>query len=112
MPHFHGTEKLRRAIWCKIFMVQGYIPYLKEWYKKSLKPKPNQQSKGVNEVHSNIQRLCPGSIPSLVTHKHSPIMTEQGSLCGDQISDSRRCNSQEDRWAESAEISNKTKSET
>ena len=62
MSHFNSAETLRRAIWCEIFVVrEGYILYLKEWYKKSLKPKMNQQMLEVDETHSDIQGLVLGN---------------------------------------------------
>ena len=30
--HLNGTEHLRRAIWCEIYVIRkGYIPYLKQF---------------------------------------------------------------------------------
>ena len=69
MSHFSGTEKLWQAIWCKIFVVwEGYIPYLETWSQESPKSRVKQcQEEG--EVHSDIQRLVPGS--SLDKHSES-----------------------------------------
>ena len=50
-----GPEKLKRAIWCELFVIRdGYIPYLKKWNKAS--------AVGSREdiVHSDIQRLALG----------------------------------------------------
>ena len=68
MSHFSGIEKLRQAIWCEIFMVQeGYIPYLRS--RESLRFSVKQcQEEG--KVHSDIQRLVPGS--SSDEHSKSP----------------------------------------
>ena len=60
MPCFTGIKKLRRAIWCKIFVVQeGYIPYLRTWSWKSPEFRVKQLQEE-DEVHSDIQRLFPG----------------------------------------------------
>ena len=33
--HLNGTEQLRRAIWCEIYVIRvGYIPYLKKFAKQ------------------------------------------------------------------------------
>ena len=33
--HLNGTERLRRAIWCEIYVIRvGYIPYLKKFAKQ------------------------------------------------------------------------------
>ena len=80
MSHFAGTEKLRRAIWCKIFVVQeGYILYLKIWSQKSLESRVKQLQEE-DEVHSDIQRLDPGS--SL--DKHSESLEVANSAVGDK----------------------------
>ena len=50
-----GPEKLKRAIWCELFVIrEGYIPYLKKWNKAS--------AVGSREdiVHSDIPRLALG----------------------------------------------------
>ena len=32
--HYLGPEKLKRAIWCELFVIhKGYLPYLKKWAK-------------------------------------------------------------------------------
>ena len=57
MSRFSGAEKLRRAIWCEIFMVwEGYILYLKKWSQKSLEPNTKQLPE-VDKVYSDVQRL-------------------------------------------------------
>ena len=91
---------------------EGYIPYLKEWYKKSLEPKPNQQLQEVDEVHSEIQRLCPGSIPLLATRKHSPITTEQGAFVETRLVSHKDVIHKKIDALKYAEILNKAKSET
>ena len=51
-------------IWCEICIVQeGYIPYLKKWSKiqRSTEVKVVDQNSQEEDVHSNIQRLFPGS---------------------------------------------------
>ena len=70
MSHFSGIEKLQRAIWCEIFMVQeGYIPYLRTWSRKS--PRSSvKQHQGEGKVHSDIQRLVPGTTSG--KHSESP----------------------------------------
>ena len=57
-----GPEKLKRAIWCELFMIrEGYIPYLKKWIKLpdqtrgEVKADPDD-----NEIYSDIQHLVPG----------------------------------------------------
>ena len=57
-----GPEKLKRAIWCELFMIrEGYILYLKKWIKlqdqtsAEVKADPDD-----NEIHSDIQHLVPG----------------------------------------------------
>ena len=60
-----GPEKLKRAIWCELFMIcKGYILYLKKWIK------PQDQTRAEvkadpddNEIHSNIPYLVPGGPP-------------------------------------------------
>ena len=59
MSHFTGIEKLQRAIWCEIFVIRGYIPYLKTWSQKSPEFRVKQLQEA-DEVHSDIQRLHPG----------------------------------------------------
>ena len=60
MSCFMGVKKLRRAIWCKIFVVrEGYIPYLRMCSRKSPEFRVKQLQEE-DEVHSDIQRLHPG----------------------------------------------------
>ena len=63
--HYHGPEKLKRAIWCELFMIrEGYIPYLKKWIKlqdptrAEVKADPDN-----NKIHHDIQYLVPGGPP-------------------------------------------------
>ena len=60
--HLTGSEKLRRAIWCEIFVVtKGYIPYLQKWIKLQDSPKARTKAdQSVSEIHSDIQHLAPG----------------------------------------------------
>ena len=60
MSCYTGPEKCCRAIWCELFVVQGYIPYLKKWSKQSTKPVVDQGSQEEDAIHSDIQRLAPG----------------------------------------------------
>ena len=63
--HYLGPEKLKRAIWCELFMIhEGYIPYLKTWIKlqdqtrAEVKADPDD-----DEIHNDIQYLVPGGPP-------------------------------------------------
>ena len=63
--HYLGPEKLKRAIWCELFVIrEGYILYLKKW------TKPQDQTRAEvkadpddNKIHSDIQHLVPGEPP-------------------------------------------------
>ena len=59
--HLTGSEKLRRAIWCEIFVVtEGYIPYLRKWIKLQDSAKAKTKAdQSASEIHSDIQRLAP-----------------------------------------------------
>ena len=62
MSRYTSLDKLRRAIWCEIYVIrEGYIPYLKKWTElqesSNIKAKDNSQE---DEVHSDTQRLFPG----------------------------------------------------
>ena len=65
MPRFTrylGPEKLKQAIWCKLFVIrEGYILYLREWIKLQDSPKAKTKAdQSASEIHSNIQQLAPG----------------------------------------------------
>ena len=57
-----GPEKLKRAIWCELFVIrEGYILYLEKWIK--LQDQTRAEVKAYpddNEIHSDIQHLVPG----------------------------------------------------
>ena len=98
MSHFLGAKKLRQAIWCEIFVVRGgYIPYLKTWSQKSLESRVKQLQEE-DEVHSDVQRLVPGS--SLDRHSESLEVTNSAvgdkpskrELAGCQKKLARKCN--------------------
>ena len=108
MSHYTGLDKLCSAIWCEIFVVkEGYIPYLKKWLnpQHSAEIDPNKKKKSWEEdVHSNIQRLCPGGLRQLATCKHSPTLMIQGSFHRSQISDSPATNLQRDNKPVEVEV--------
>ena len=57
--HLNGTEQLRRAIWCEIYVVRvGYIPYLKKFAKQldSEEERNHQQSKGGPETNLTVKK--------------------------------------------------------
>ena len=59
---YFGPEKLKRAIWCELFVIrEGYVPYLRKWSKlrDTLTTDVKANSSG-EEPHSDIQRLVPG----------------------------------------------------
>ena len=86
MPRFTrltGSEKLRRTIWCEIFVVtEGYIPYLRKWIK--LQDSPKAKIKADQSDQSDIQHLA-----ELVTHKNSLNQTTQHNQLEGRISDSQ-----------------------
>ena len=82
MSCFLGAEKLRRAIWCEIFMVrEGYIPYLKTWSRKSPESRIKQLQEE-DEIHSDVQRLVPESSMD----EHSKSLEVASSAEGDEPS--------------------------
>ena len=80
MSHFLGIKKLQQAIWCEIFVVrEGYIPYLRTWSRKS--PRSSvKQHQGEGEVHSDVQRLVPGTSSG----KHSELPEVANSTTEDK----------------------------
>ena len=56
--HLNGTEQLRRAIWCEIYVLRvGYIPYLKKFAKQldSEEEGNRQQSRGGPEMKTIVK---------------------------------------------------------
>ena len=56
--HLNGTEQLRQAIWCEIYVIRvGYIPYLKKFAKQldSEEEGNHRQSRGGPETKSTAK---------------------------------------------------------
>ena len=77
---------------------EGHIPYLKKWSnpQQSAEINPNKKTLQEDDIHSNIQRLCPRGPKQLMTCKNWPTLTIQGSLHRSQISNSQATNLQRD----------------
>ena len=59
---YFGPEKLKRAIWCELFVVrEGYIPYLKKWSRlQDTSATDVKADSSGGDPHSDIQCLVPG----------------------------------------------------
>ena len=58
--HLNGTEQLRRAIWCEIYVIRvGYIPYLKKFAKQleTEEGRNRRRSKGDQETKLAVKKL-------------------------------------------------------
>ena len=56
-----GPEKLKRAIWCELFVIrEGYLPYLKKWAKLQDQADPDD-----NKICNDLQHLAPGGPPKV-----------------------------------------------
>ena len=63
--HYLGPEKLKRAIWCELFVIhKGYLPYLKKWTKLQDQPRAEVRADpDDNKIHNNLQYPAPGGPP-------------------------------------------------
>ena len=58
--HLNGTEQLRWAIWCEIYVIRvGYIPYLKKFAKQleTEEGRNRRQSKGDQETKLTAKKM-------------------------------------------------------
>ena len=56
----NGTEQLRRAIWCEIYVIRvGYIPYLKKFAKQleTEEGRNRRRSKGDQETKFTAKKM-------------------------------------------------------
>ena len=60
--HYFGPEKLKRAIWCELFVIhEGYILYLEKWSRLRDSPATDVKvNSSEGDPHSDIQHLVPG----------------------------------------------------
>ena len=65
--HYFGPEKLKRIIWCELFMIhEGYLPYLKKWIKLQEQTRTEVGADSDdNKISSDLQRLAPGRPPKI-----------------------------------------------
>ena len=57
--HLNGTEQLRWAIWCEIYVIRvGYIPYLRKFVKQldSEEERNCRRSRGGPETKSTVKK--------------------------------------------------------
>ena len=57
-----GPEKLKRAIWCELFVIrEGYLPYVKKWAKLQDQARAEVRADPHhNKIHNDLQHLAPG----------------------------------------------------
>ena len=65
--HYLGPEKLKRAIWCELFVIrEGYLLYLKKWAKLQDQARAEVRADpDDNKICNNLQHLAPGGPPKV-----------------------------------------------
>ena len=60
--HYLGPEKLKRAIWCKLFVIrEGYLLYLKKWAKLQDQARAEVRADpDDNKIRNDLQHLALG----------------------------------------------------
>ena len=69
--HLNGTEQLRWAIWCEIYVTRvGYIPYLKKLAKQleTEEGRNHQRSKGDQEAKLTVKKTEKEKKTAIATH--------------------------------------------
>ena len=68
--HLNGTEHLRRAIWCEIYVTRvGYIPYLKKFAKQleTEEGRNRRRSKEDQETKLTVKKMEKEEKTAIVT---------------------------------------------
>ena len=62
-----GPEKLKRAIWCELFVIcEGYLPYLKKWAKLQDQARAEVRADpDNNKIRNDLQHLVPDGPPKV-----------------------------------------------
>ena len=69
--HLNGTDQLRQAIWCEIYVIRvWYIPYLKKFAKQleTEEGRNRQRSKGDQETKLAAKKMEEEEKTAIVTH--------------------------------------------
>ena len=89
--HYFGPEKLKRAIWCELFVLrEGYILYFKKWNRSRDSPVTGMKidSSG-GDPQSDIQHFIPGGSMKVGDSQKSPNRGIQYDRLGSEISNSQ-----------------------